>query len=97
MIDMDKTYIPSASVISREIEGEIILIPITADVADMEEDIFSLNPTGKAIWEKLDGRNTPRNIVDLLLAEFEASREELAEDVVGFMGALLDRKIVVEA
>jgi hypothetical protein len=97
MADLDRIYIPASSVVAREIEGELILIPITADVADMEEDIFTLNVTGRAIWEKLDGRNTLRLVVDQLLEEYGGTREELISDVIGFMEALLSRNIAAEA
>lgn len=97
MIDMDKIYVPSTNLVSRNIEGEMILIPITADIADMEEDIFTLNNTGKAIWDKLDGINTPANIVELLVFEYETNKDELKEDVAGFLEALLSRNIIVEA
>lgn len=97
MADLDKIYVPTSGVVAREIEGELILIPIMADVADMEEDIFTLNTTGRAIWEKLDGQNTLGLVVDQLLSEYNGSREELTSDVIGFMDALLSRNIAAEA
>lgn len=96
MVEAGKVYVPSEGIVVREIEGEFIIIPIAAGIADMEEDIFSLNETGKAIWERLDGKQTLEQIVDLLSLEFEGDRSLLLEDVLGFVDELLRRKMLVE-
>ncbi len=94
-INIKKVYVPSEEVVAREIQGEFIIIPITADAADSEEAIFTMNKTGKAIWDKLDGKNTLDNIAEKLRKEFKAKPEEIEKDVAGFTRELLKRKMIV--
>ena len=47
---------PSGDVVAREIEGESIIVPLVAGSGDMEDELFTLNDTGKAIWDQFDGR-----------------------------------------
>jgi len=83
--------------VARSIEGELIIVPLTLGIGDMEEEIYTLNQTGKAIWEKLDGKKSLRKVAEELKNEFEAAPEEIEEDVLGLMGELLKRRMVVEA
>lgn len=89
----DVAYAPSDAVVAREIEGEIVIVPLTAGVGDLEDELYSLNETGKDVWRLLDGR-TLDEVVDALLAEYEAPREEIDRDVRGLLGELLSRGIV---
>jgi hypothetical protein len=57
-INIKNMYTPSGEVVAREIQGEFIIIPITSGAADSEDAIFTLNKTGKLIWDKLDGKKT---------------------------------------
>ena len=89
-------YKPSDNVIAREVQGEFIIIPITSGIADTEDELFSLNDTGKVIWKKLDGKRTLNDIVKDLSSEFKASCDELKKDVLGLTQELFKRKMVVE-
>lgn len=88
--------IPSENVVVREIQGELIIVPITSGIGDLEDEIFTLNETGRAIWDKLDGKRRLGDVVDSLLAEFEASREDVEKDVLGLVKELLKRKMLIE-
>jgi len=62
----------------------------------MEDDLFTLNETGKTIWNSLDGQKNLKDIVEELSAEFEALEGEIEKDVIGLVEELLKRKMVVE-
>lgn len=94
--DLDKKYIPSENIVAREIQGELIIVPITSGVGDLEDDIFTLNETGRAIWDKLDGKKTLKDIARQLSAEFAAPSLEIQKDVLGLSQELLKRKMLVE-
>lgn len=94
---IDSVYALSEDVVARNIEGELIIVPLTSGIGDMEEGIYTLNETGKAILENLDGKKSLCEIVEVLRAEFEAKPGEIEEDVLGLMEELLKRRIVVEA
>jgi Coenzyme PQQ synthesis protein D (PqqD) len=92
----DVVYAASDAVVAREIEGEIVIVPLTAGIGDLEDELYSLNETGKDVWRLLDGR-TLDEVVDALLAEYEAPREEIDRDVRGLLEELLSRGIVRSA
>jgi len=96
-LNFDYVYAISEDVVARNIEGELIIVPLTSGIGDMEEEIYTLNDTGRAIWEKLDGQKNLREIVEALKTEFEAEPEEIEGDVLGLIGELLKRRMVVEA
>jgi len=93
--DLGASYLHSENIVVREIEGELIIVPLVSGIGDMEDELFTLNQTGRAIWEKLDGRKTLENVVAELRAEFEASPGEIERDVVGLIEELLKRKMLV--
>lgn len=96
-ISLNSVYAPSDDIVAREIEGEIIIVPITAGIGDMEDELFTLNETGRAIWQLLDGKTAVKDVVKKLTAEFEAPPDEIEKDVIGFVTELRKRKILVEA
>jgi hypothetical protein len=62
----------------------------------MEDELYTLNETGVAIWEALDGGKPLSAVVSLLVGQFDAAPERIETDVIGLLGELLKRKIVVE-
>jgi hypothetical protein len=96
-ISADAVYRPSDDVVAREIEGELIIVPLAAGVGDMEDELFTLNETGRAIWGRLDGVQSVRQVVAALAAEYSSPAAEMERDVQGFLGELLKRKIIVRA
>lgn len=91
----DAAYRPSEDVVARVIEGEIIIVPLVAGIGDMEDELFTLNPTGKAIWDRLDGQRTLAEVAADLSEEYEGAREAIETDVLGLVGELLERRMVV--
>lgn len=88
---------PSQDVVAREIEGAVILVPLTSGIGDMEDEIYTLNETGRAIWNLLDGKRTLREVFDALSDQFDAPREEIERDLIGLAEELLKRRIIVDA
>ena len=94
-INLNNIYAPSEDVVAREVQGEFIIIPITSGIGDLEDEIFTLNETGKAIWDKLDGKRTLKEVAKELSKEFE-SQGEIEKDCTGLVKELLKRKMLVE-
>ena len=94
---LDVAYVPSDDVVAREIEGELILVPLVAGIGDMEDAHFTLTETGRAIWCRMDGQRTLKAVAEELRGEFEAPEGEIENDVAGLVGELLKRKILVQA
>ena len=91
----DSVYAVSDDVVAREIEGEIIIVPLVAGIGDLEDELFTLNETGKAIWKKLDGRRTLNEVIGELAAEYQAPPGEIETDVLGLVEELSRRRMLV--
>jgi hypothetical protein len=87
----------SSDVVSREIDGALIIVPLTSGVGDMEDDLFSMNETGTEIWNMLDGKKTVQEVVEALTQQYRAEPAEIEQDVVGIVTELLKRRMLVEA
>ena len=95
-IDLDKVYAPSEDVVVREIEGEVVIVPLVSGIGDMEDELFTLNETGRDIWEKINGSKPLAAVVRELAEEYDAPAGLIEGDVVGLLEELLVRKMVVE-
>jgi hypothetical protein len=93
-VDRNAVYKPSEDLVSREIDGQLILVPIAAGVGDMEDELYTLNETGRAVWERLDGSRTLSEVVDELATSYDEAREDIAADVDGLIVELLSRRMV---
>jgi hypothetical protein len=94
-VTMDTICAPSEDVVAREIEGELIIVPLVAGIGDIDDELYTLNETGKAIWSRLDGEKSLWAVVEELSKEFSASPGEIEKDVLGLMTELARRKMVV--
>ena len=93
---MNRICIPSTDIVAREIEGEVVIIPLVAGIGDLEDELYTLNETGRAIWKLLDGKRSLRDVAGELVSEFDAPPEEIERDVAGLVDELIRRKMLVE-
>jgi hypothetical protein len=95
-INLNNVYGPSDEIVAREIEGELIIVPLTAGVGDMEDELYTLNETGKEIWSRLDGEHDVKSIVDQLMMAYDEAQSVIEADVIGLLSELLSRKMIIE-
>ena len=95
-ISQKAVYAVSDDVVAREIEGEIIIVPLVAGIGDLEDELFTLNETGKDIWELLDGRRSLQEVARELSERYTSEPEKIQTDVMGLVGELLRRGMVIE-
>lgn len=96
-IGMDMVFAHSNDVVAREIDGMLIIVPLAAGVGDMEDDLFSMNETGTAIWNMLNGGKTMKELIASLKKEYVSGPDEITRDVIGIVEELLKRRMIVEA
>lgn len=94
-VSLDGLYRPSEDIVARNIEGELIIVPLVSGIGDLEDELYTLNETGKAIWDRLDGKKKLKEILAELCAEFEAPAGEIEKDLIGLVEELVRRKILV--
>jgi hypothetical protein len=85
----------SDDVVARLIEGELLIVPLMSGVGDLEDELYTLNETGRAIWEKLDGSRTIDDVAREMAREFDVAEETARLDVANLVEELLGRKILV--
>ena len=84
---MEKHFEKDPNVVSREIAGECILVPIRQNVGDLES-IYTLNEVGARIWELIDGKMKVREIKNIIVEEFEVTPEEAEKDLIELLQKL---------
>lgn len=95
-IKIGKIYQKSADIIARDFGGEIIIIASSGSTGHVEDEIFSLNPTGVAVWRLVDGKRNLSQICTYLTEQFDALPETIEEDVLELVDQLVQQKILVE-
>jgi len=86
----------SPNIVSRNIAGEAVLVPV-ARTADEVDSIYTLNETASTIWDALDGQRTLGDILDLVVAEYEVTRQQAEQDLYDLVAQLSEvRAIVIE-
>lgn len=90
-VSIDAICSVSEGVVAREIDGEIVIVPIVAGIGDAEDEIYTLSDTGRAVWNKLDGRRSLKDVAALLSGEYPCPLPQLEQDVLGFASELVRR------
>ena len=86
--------LPSEEVVARVIEGDMIIVPLVAGMGDAEDELYTLNGIGKAIWQKLDGQKNLGQVAGELAEEFYSPAGEIEKDVLGFALEMIRRGIL---
>jgi hypothetical protein len=91
---LDVACWPAEGVVAREIEGEIVIVPLSSGIAETDHELYTLNDTGRAIWRDLDGRRTLKEVAAMLAEEFESPLSDIERDVLGLATELVRRGIL---
>jgi len=92
---MKRVYAREANVVSREVAGEVFLVPIRGRLADMRR-IFVLNPVGEAVWDRIDGTRSLDSICSDVVERFDVSSEVAGADIREFVERLREEDLVKE-
>jgi coenzyme PQQ biosynthesis protein PqqD len=95
-IKSDSVLLPSNDLIAKEVDEEFIIVVIKAGVSNIEDDLFSLNDTGEAIWNLLDGKRTVSEVIEILKSEYQATDNTIEQDVFHMLDQLLQKNILIE-
>jgi len=90
-----KVFKKQKDIVSREIAGESILVPIRGKLADMQR-IFSLDPVAEHIWQQLNGKRTMAEIGNDVSDTFDVKREQAEADLMEFIDELLTAELISE-
>lgn len=79
--------------ITREIAGDTILVPVGKTVYD-SNGLFVLNEVAAFIWNLLPIVDSESEIIAKILAEYEVDVEEATTDTKGFLSKLREMDII---
>lgn len=87
MSTLDERFRQDPTIVSRDIAGEMVLVPIRQKAGDLES-VYTLNTTASFVWERLDGERTLEEIKLELLERFEVDEDEAERDMVELVAQL---------
>jgi sulfur transfer complex TusBCD TusB component (DsrH family) len=85
----------SEKVVVRKVGNEMVIVPLVNSVADMTK-VLTLNETGAAIIEALDGQRTISQVEEQLISVFDVQSDILAADLQNFINDALSKGIIEE-
>jgi Coenzyme PQQ synthesis protein D (PqqD) len=94
MVSNDVRFIRNHEVVSRKIEGELIIVPIRSGVGDLNS-LYTLNPVGSVLWDFMTEGHTVSEMVERVCEEFEVTRAQAQQDIKTFLDSLLQEKLVL--
>ena len=93
-------YVRAEGIVSRQVAGETILVPVNArstDASTKAADLFVLNESGAMLWGALtEPRGTP-DMARILMSEFGIDHATAAHDVEAFLKDMLQIGAIVRA
>ena len=86
-MEIQSLYNLKSKFVAREVGSELILVPLTGNVAQMSE-MFTMNETAKFIWENISEKTTVDELENSMTETFDIDREKAARDIESFLKRL---------
>lgn len=83
-MDIPTLFNIKSKFVAREVGNELILVPLTGNVAQMSE-LFTMNETAKFIWENITAETTINDIENLMTDTFDIDAETARKDIENFL------------
>ena len=90
---LDKCFAKENDLVTRDVAGESIIVPIKGHVGDLE-GVFTLSEVGAMIWQLMDGQTTGRQLAEAVRDEYNVEATEAEKDVVDFLRSLEDAGLI---
>ena len=92
-VEADARFIRNREVVSRQIEGELVIVPIRRGVGDLNS-LYTLNSVGSILWEFMTESHTVPEMVNRVCDEFEVTSMQAQADIQEFLGSMLEEKLI---
>jgi len=86
-------YVRSSTVVSREIAGETLVVPVRGGVGDLDS-IFSFNGLGSDLWNLLQAGTSIEEMAVWVEERYEVTFEQALTDINAFMDELSQAGLV---
>ncbi len=81
------------NLVTREIVGETIIVPISGELADLQQ-VYSLNATGAFVWERIDGSASLKTIHQAVTKHFQVRKKDAWQDLVELVTDLAQASLI---
>jgi hypothetical protein len=93
MAELKKMYNKNKDFVTREIDDELILMPIYNTNKDINQ-MYTLNESAAKMWALIDGANTVEAIVKNVSEVYDADSAQIEKDVQEFVKDMLEIKAI---
>jgi len=93
MLTDNVRFIRNREVVSRQIEGELIIVPIRHGVGDLNS-LYTLNQVGTVLWDFMQEEHSVPEMLNRVCEEFEVTPEQAQNDIREFLDSLLEEELV---
>ena len=90
---LNKSFIKAEDLMSRNIAGETLIVPIRNRVGDLSS-IYTLNEVGARVWQMIDANREVKEIIEVISAEYDVARDEAAKDVLDLLGSMEEAGLI---
>lgn len=74
----------------KQVEDQLILLNVRSG------SYFTLNETARLIWECIDKKQPFEKIVEAVMEEYEAPKDEVLEDVTGTIENFIEEELLTK-
>jgi len=89
----NKCFAKDTDLVTRDVAGETIIVPIRGHVGDLE-GVYTLNKVGATIWQLIDGEKPAHEILDAVTREYNVESGEAQKDLIDFFKDLEDAGLI---
>ena len=86
-MEIESLFHLKSKFVTREVGNELIVVPLSANVAQMNE-LFTLNETAKVIWENLNEGTDMSALIQTITDTFDIDRHTAEKDLELFLQRL---------
>lgn len=73
-----------------------MIVPLDSGIGKLDEDVYSLNETGKEVWELIDGKRSLDLIIHDLAKKYHTNLEAIKNDVIELVSDFLNKGLIFE-
>ena len=93
MLSQHARYERNHDVVSRKIEGEIIIVPVRSGVGDLNS-LYTLNSVGSVLWDFMNESHTIPEMVERVCDEFDVTSRQAQRDIEAFLDSLMAEQLI---
>jgi len=93
MLSQQVRYKRNQEVVSRNIQGELVIVPIRSGVGDLNS-LYTLNPVGSVLWDFMNQGHTIGEMVERVCDEFDVTAAQAQSDIETFLDSLMAEELI---